>query len=510
MPIKKNITCLKNNIKIIPFQKELCQALLEINGSSDFRYYKKIIEHIDHVLLETGIEEKFMQNYIQKCMQRQNIEQESNPIDAHWQIKVQIAAKQALRCTIARKLLKLSLREFTCRLSDSSLLQWFCQIDTIGRVNVPSKSQLHRYEVFVEEDLVREMTHLLLNSVNQNVNSLKLSETIDLSNLYVDLTCIKANIHYPVDWVLLRDATITLMKAVKIIRKHGLKNRMEQPEVFIKEINKLSIKMTHSKYKPGSQKSRKKILRLMKTLLNKIRQHAQKHLEMLENSWKKTDLTEKEKNQIVARMNNVIRQLPAAIKQAHDRIIGERLVANDEKILSLYEHDAHVIVRGKAGARVEFGNSLFIAEQKNGLIMDWILYKEQPPADCKTLIPALERIKKAYKEKIKSGAGDRGLWAKENAEYFEQNEIKNYICPRSVKMLTEKVKNKKFMKAQTRRAQTEARIGIIKNCFIGKTLRSKGFANRELNVAYAILAHNLWVLARMMIANEPDELKEAI
>jgi hypothetical protein len=33
-------------------------------------------------------------------------------------------------------------------------------------------------------------------------------------------------------------------------------------------------------------------------------------------------------------------------------------VANDEKILSLFEPDIQVIVRGKAGAEVEFGNLL--------------------------------------------------------------------------------------------------------------------------------------------------------
>ncbi|MBE7499012.1 MAG: hypothetical protein HS113_01620 [Verrucomicrobiales bacterium] len=62
----------------------------------------------------------------------------------------------------------------------------------------------------------------------------------------------------------------------------------------------------------------------------------------------------------------MLAQLPQAVKQAHERIIGERPVANAGKILSLYEGDLHVIVRGKAGAAVEFGNTLFLAEQRKG------------------------------------------------------------------------------------------------------------------------------------------------
>ena len=54
--------------------------------------------------------------------------------------------------------------------------------------------------------------------------------------------------------------------------------------------------------------------------------------------------------------------MPAAIAQAHERIIGERVVPNDDKILSLYQPHAQVYVRGKAGADVEFGLQLLISE----------------------------------------------------------------------------------------------------------------------------------------------------
>ena len=40
-----------------------------------------------------------------------------------------------------------------------------------------------------------------------------------------------------------------------------------------------------------------------------------------------------------------------------------------------------MIVRGKAGEEVEFGNLLVLGEQIDGLIMDWELFKEQAPAD---------------------------------------------------------------------------------------------------------------------------------
>ncbi|MFA7234890.1 MAG: hypothetical protein WC076_12350 [Terrimicrobiaceae bacterium] len=78
-------------------------------------------------------------------------------------------------------------------------------------------------------------------------------------------------------------------------------------------------------------------------------------------------------------------RVPAAMRQAHERIIGERPVANADKILSLYESDIHVIARGKAGADVEFGNSLFVAETVSGFILDHELGRDTSPGDAKWL-----------------------------------------------------------------------------------------------------------------------------
>ena len=81
-----------------------------------------------------------------------------------------------------------------------------------------------------------------------------------------------------------------------------------------------------------------------------------------------------------------------AVFQAHERIIGERRVANARKILSLYEDCLHVIVRGKAGGEVEFGNTLLLVEQSDGLIVDYDLLAEQSPGDAALLKESLDRL----------------------------------------------------------------------------------------------------------------------
>ena len=59
-----------------------------------------------------------------------------------------------------------------------------------------------------------------------------------------------------------------------------------------------------------------------------------------------------------------------------------------------------------------------------------------------------------------------------------------------------------------RRAGIEARISILIKNFIGDKPRAKGFEHRQMMVGWGVLAHNLWVVARLKQA--PPEQIEAV
>src|ERR1035438_8016289 len=133
----------------------------------------------------------------------------------------------------------------------------------------------------------------------------------------------------------------------------------------------------------------------MKKLEKVIAAHAVRHRALLEQRWEETDLTQGEALRITGRINMVLEQLPQAVRQAHERIIGERQVPNKEKIPGLYENDAAVYVRGKAGAEVEFGRQLLLGESESGAIVDWELVCGLVQADTKMLSRSLERVKQS-------------------------------------------------------------------------------------------------------------------
>ena len=184
-------------------------------------------------------------------------------------------------------------------------------------------------------------------------------------------------------------------------------------------------------------------------------------------------------------------------------------MSNEEKLLSLYESDVRVIVRGKAGADVEFGNTLYIGEQQDGLIVDWKLIREQSRGDAPLLDESLDRIHEVFSRYPAAVGADRGFDRQTTRKKLETLEILNGICPKSIPALQERLEEEGFVEIQCRRAQTEGRIGILKNAFLGPVLRNKGFESREREVAWAVLAHNLWVLARMLRAQEKERKKAA-
>jgi len=478
---------------LIPFELHLQPTLPTVLGNIDYHQLREQFERIDELLIHSGLETQF----VQECLEQWRVECAPRQPSAKAQLRFQEQSRGALRCNIARILLGEAYRDFAVRLADSPLLQSFCGMCRLDQIRVPSKSTLERYNQWAPEAQVRELVGQLLRSGEQEAQKLQLQAALDLDAYFVDTTCVKSNNHFPVDWVLFRDATRTLMKSVRLIRQQGLKHRMEEPEVFMGRMNGLCIQMSQARIQPDHQRRRKRIFRKIDQLAQVVRGHARRYRQQLEEQWEKTAWTRKQAQQVLSRMDNVLSQLPAARRQARQRILKQEPVRNEEKILSLYEPQARVIVRHKAGAEVEFGNTLLLGESPQGLIVDWQLFAESAPADSRLLIKSIERTEKSLEHKIKMVGADRGFDSESNQTKLLDRKTYNAVCPRSHELLKKRYKSWKFRAAQRRRSQTEGRVGIFKANFLGSPLRSKGFDHRNVAVAWAVLTHNLWVMARL-------------
>ena len=494
-------------------QLKFDSAILPVVGNYEYDQYQRELDLMDDICQRTGLDDDVIAFILNMKQQRFDDMRASKglppePFTADKKNRLRENARTLFRAALLRKYTTESLRVFCRNVADSPLRQWFCGINRFVAAEIFSKSKLAEFENNLPADFLRQAHAKLLQSACEAVdqatdlNPLGLESPISIGDCYADTTCMQANIHYPVDWILLRDVTRTLMLAVDLIRNSGLRHRMPcEPADFISQINRLCIAMAQCRRKKDGRKYRKAVLRLMKKLLKKVSAHAERHAKLLEEHWPESDYTEFEAKQILIRIRRVLDRLPAAVWQAHERIIGERRVPNDRKILSIYEDDVHVIVRGKAGAETEFGNTLLLVEQADGLVIDWDLLQNGSPGDAALLADSLERIDSILPGEVEALAADRGFDSPAVRELLATNKIFNAVCPRSVPAFTARLNEPEFRSHQKRRAQTEARIAIL-NGFAANPMLQKGFEHREIHMCLSVLAHNLRKLARLRYAQE--------
>jgi hypothetical protein len=477
----------KGRIHMVPIQTELCQELPPVYGNREYRELKTLLDRMDEIILQSNLENVFIESF---------------PTEASNTPKKRQRLLEALRCTLLRQMFRLSYGRLACELACNHLYQKFCGLFRIDKIEVPSAKTLERYEKMASSEMLQQLV-AHLNSVaatgtaDCEQQTLALETPVTLGVEYVDATAVKARVHYPVDWLLLRDMVRTLTLAIAQARKYGVCSRLpKEPQAYRTAMNKLCIEMTHARRTKDAVQKRKAIFRRMKKLVRVVEKLSQGHLAKLRRQGAASMLSVAQQLMLEHKFTVILDQLDAVIHQAHERIIGGRPVASADKILSLYEPDMHVIVRGKTNAEVEFGNTLFLAEQADGLIVDWHLYQEQAPADSRMIPEHLRRMENDHEIALRAIVGDRGFDSAKNSRLLGDT-IANHLCPRNVEHFKQQLQDKTFCRHQRRRAQTEARIAIVMHGFLGNPMRKWGYKNKARLCGWGILAHNLWVLARL-------------
>ena len=427
-------------MKNIAIQCLLRPALTVVDRCLDYDNFRATIDRIDRLLIDSEVESQAIELALEGWP----------PMGLKARRQRASFAIKALRMdTLGRLLGGISFRHLSRALGSSDLLADFCRVRQIDGIRGISKSTLERASKFFSEEQLRALHRTLTEVVGDALlaRQVGLDKPIDTTICLIDGTCLEANIHWPTDWVLLKDVAGTLLKAIRLIReKAGVRHRMPiEPEPLARQMNRLCIQMTHSRRRKDSARQRKGILRQMKKLLKRIGEHARSHRELLQACWEQSDYSEKQVQQILARMERMSEQIPVVIKQAHERIIGGRQVKNAEKVLSVYELDGKVIVRGKAGQEVEFGNTLFLGESVEGYLLDWKLYGSRTPSENEQMQESLQRQNRFnLEEPIAAMCADRGFASQRARRQLAQEGIYDALCPRDPKQLKKRMEEPLF------------------------------------------------------------------
>ncbi len=269
-------------IDITP-QLALRPGLSTVIGNIDYTRFSAELTRIDELLVMSGVEREFIERSAKQFIARGV----TAGTTGHNMLLGRYKARSvvALRSMILMGMLGEDFRGMSCRLAECQLFRHFCGLECLGPIRVPSKSTLQEYSQWLPKEEMREVIGKLLRAAGEGKSALELANDLELDRGWIDTTCVRTNMHFPVDWVLLRDAVRTLMKATALIRKHGLKSRMEEPKVFPKAMNRLCIEMTSRRRAKDAKRLRKQTLRRMKKVVKVVESHAQRHRDLLDKEW---------------------------------------------------------------------------------------------------------------------------------------------------------------------------------------------------------------------------------
>jgi hypothetical protein len=237
-----------------------------INPAKNDRNHRIELEFVDELITRSGLDDLVIRAVVDE--RRKNTPEGKDPDRGlqHFISHVRTGFRAGL---LPAHLGTTAVRDLEIRLADSPLSQWFCFIDNFGGVKAPSKSTIDRSKnLFTDGVLDQAFQHLLRQAAEEPehldpdleilVNTLGFEIPSNLLEVWDDTTCLAPNIHFPVDWVQLADASRTLLKAIRVIRKHGLKNRLpKDPEKFLSELNQISINLGNARRRIDSKKRRK-------------------------------------------------------------------------------------------------------------------------------------------------------------------------------------------------------------------------------------------------------------
>ncbi len=122
---------IKGRAFMLSLQTELYQELPPVFGSKDFRELQALLERIDELIVQGGLESAFVASF---------------PFKARKTQKQRRRLVEAFRCTLLRMMFDLSYRLMSCDLACNFLYQKFCGLRRLDHIKVPSASTLERYE----------------------------------------------------------------------------------------------------------------------------------------------------------------------------------------------------------------------------------------------------------------------------------------------------------------------------------------------------------------------------
>jgi IS5 family transposase len=184
------------------------------------------------------------------------------------------------------------------------------------------------------------------------------------------------------------------------------------------------------------------------------------------------------------------------IAQTERRVLHGEAVAANEKIVSLFEPHADIIVKG--GRDVQYGHKLNLTTGRSGLILDLVI-EAGNPADSDRFLPMLKRHIAFYGEAPRQTAADGGFASRDNLVQAKALGVHDAAFHKKAGLrVIDMVKsNWVYRKLRNFRAGIESDISCLKRAYGLARCIWRGLDHFTAYVWSSAIAYNLALFARL-------------
>ena len=389
---------------------------------------------------------------------------------------VKETGREGLRCGLLKQHRQLSYEELAFHLEDSASFRAFARLPLSW---TPKKSVLHRTISAIRAETWEAINRVLLGSARQ--------EKVETGKVVrLDSTVAAALMHEPSDSSLLWDGVrvmARLLKAADAViggprRWRDHRRAAKKRARAIKYARDRSTRVQHYR----------ELIKLTQATLayadQAVTQLQQASDPVTAAAWQ-------------AEFRHYRPLIERIVGQTERRVLRGEAVAANEKIVSLFEPHADIIVKG--GRDVEYGHKLNLATGRSGLILDLVI-EAGNPADSERFLPMLKRHIAFYGEAPRQTAADGGFASRDNLSQAKALGVHDAAFHKKagLRVLDMVKSNWVYRKLRNFRAGIESDISCLKRAFGLARCLWRGLDHFGAYVWSSVVAYNLALFARLL------------
>jgi IS5 family transposase len=386
-----------------------------------------------------------------------------------------LPAEAVLRSALLKQQRQLSYEELAFHLEDSASFRAFARLPMSWS---PKKSVLHK--------TISAISAASWETINRTVVSSARQEKLEHGTVVrIDSTVTQALMHAPSDSSLLWDGvrvmTRLLEQAMAIPGAPAIVWRNHR-----RLAKKRALAIQYSRGKARKAKLYCDLIAVTRATVAAL-QHAAQRL---------TACVSIEAELWRSQLRHYLPLIERVIDQAERRVLAGEAVPAGEKLVSLFEPHADIIVKG--GRDVHYGHKLNLTTGRSGLILD-VVIETGNPADSERFLPMLDRHIALCGSPPRQVAADGGYATRDNLEQAKARGVSDVAFHKKRGLAIEDMVKSRWVYRRLRnfRAGVEAGISCLKRAYGLTRSTWRGLAHFKAYVWSSVVAYNLTLLARL-------------